>query len=192
LVEFQPDASLKRVEWVKMVARSSERAKITREIIEREGIVLAAVPDDELYEVIEEIDTKFNEEINSKLTAVIEGADTNLVKYADTDTDDWYSPYIAIGIDNGWLNGERETFDPDKTVSVSEAAKTLAVAYGLDIEVHDEALWYEPYVKIMSAWNMIPPDIDTASHKMTRGEAAEMLERMRLNMRKLPSSRVLN
>ena len=91
---------------------------------------------------------------------------------------DWYAPYVCYakkkGILNGYLDG---TFKPAKTINFAEAAKIIVNTFGTSVK--GGGVWYKPYVVQLSDKKVIPTTIADFNYKITRGEIAEMLWRLK-------------
>lgn len=90
--------------------------------------------------------------------------------------DEWFAKYVCkakeIGIIEGYPDG---TFFPARNVIFVEALKIIELAYGA--ELGESSPWYKSYVDEASAKNMIPNDIYSFGHAITRGQMADIMTR---------------
>lgn len=93
---------------------------------------------------------------------------------------EWYATYICsakkMGIVGGYSDG---TFRPDLNISIAEASKIVAKAFGLNGAAVAGDVWFKPFVTALAEKNAIPVSIDYADKKLTRGEMAEMMWRVK-------------
>lgn len=105
--------------------------------------------------------------------------------FPDVPHNAWFAPYVCSAWVNGIISGYPDgLFRPEEGVQFAEAAKMLAIGFGLTgVELPNlgsiNALWYTPYVEILSAKNAIPLSIKKMDIPINRGEMAEMLYRLR-------------
>ena len=106
----------------------------------------------------------------------------------DVELSTWYAPYVctakARGMVSGYPNG---TFKPSQSVSFVEAAKMLAVNFGLpvnqkearwDLSGQEQQVWYLPYTYALARKDALAPSIFTYDQRITRGEMAEIVYRL--------------
>lgn len=90
----------------------------------------------------------------------------------------WFAPYVCIAknknIVSGYSNGY---FKPSQNISFVEAAKILSEVYGLEVIKGNN--WYEGYVKTLQDNNYIPSTVGILNKKITRGEMAELIWRIK-------------
>lgn len=99
-------------------------------------------------------------------------------RFSDVSADEWYSPSIDAAFCRGVIDGYPDgTFRPANDITMAEAAKILAKAYGLPIENTDT--WYEGPVRAMVAANAVPTTIPSLDYPITRGDMAEMINDLR-------------
>lgn len=98
---------------------------------------------------------------------------------------EWFWIYVCMqqgrGIVDGYSDG---TFRPAENINFVEAAKMMYGASHLDdrgILVAEEkgSPWYQPYVVYLAERNAIPLSITSFDKKITRGEMAEIIWRIR-------------
>lgn len=94
----------------------------------------------------------------------------------------WYTDFICYA-NNTLINGDPIIkghpdgyFRPADDIRFAELSKILALIYGL--EIGQGQMWYEGYIQALSDVNAIPPTIKTPDHFVTRGEMAEMMDRL--------------
>jgi hypothetical protein len=98
--------------------------------------------------------------------------------FTDVESGAWYIPYLWTGVQKGLIAGYPDgTFRPSRTINLSEAAKILAVAYGMELGEASGA-WYKPYVEALQGQSAIPMSLKTLSQTVTRGEMSEMIWRI--------------
>lgn len=106
------------------------------------------------------------------------------IRFTDIDYSAWYGPAICSAavdrVTTGFLDG---SFQPLLPITIVEAAKMLSVAFNLTETALPDTLapdpfWYRPYLKTLSQIRVIPPSVMALDHRVTRGEAAEMIHRL--------------
>ncbi len=101
----------------------------------------------------------------------------------------WFARAACVGKKKGLISGYKDgTFRPSEPVTLGEAAKLLAVAFGEPTS--DAQPWHKPYLTFLASRNAIPDTLGSPDQRVTRAEAAEMLWRLRGNIRDLPSPSV--
>lgn len=94
--------------------------------------------------------------------------------------DSWYSPYVCgatkLKLVSGYPDGY---FRPEKDINFVEASKIIANAMGLETLEDDGQAWYDKYVNAMEDGKAIPKSVSAFDHKLTRGEMAEMVWRLK-------------
>lgn len=99
---------------------------------------------------------------------------------------EWFAQYVCFAKSDNFLSGYPDgTFKPANDVNFVESAKILINVKGLDV-TPDPIAWYIPYAKKLSELHAIPPSITTFDHKVTRGEMAEMVYRLKADVKDLP------
>lgn len=89
------------------------------------------------------------------------------------------------GIVDGYPDG---TFRPDQLITLPEATKILSSVFlGSVKDDTDPDHWFEQYLSWMTTLKAVPPSARSLDHHVTRGEAAEMIYRLTLDIRTLPS-----
>ncbi len=104
------------------------------------------------------------------------------LSFYDIEDGAWYIPYLRKAVENEIISGYPDgTFKPAADINFVEAAKILVK--GFDLEVYsDEESWYRPYVEVLEGQKAIPSTIKSFEHKVTRGEMAEMIYRLKENV----------
>ena len=119
--------------------------------------------------------------------AHIDEASCSAQFFRDVPADAWFAPYVqaarCAGIVNGYPDG---TFRPSQNVTFVEAAKMIILAF--HVTVSDGSVWYEGFVQQLSDQHAIPTDIIRLEQPVTRGQVAEMLYRVRADVRTEPTS----
>ncbi len=122
----------------------------------------------------------------------INNCDRKAKPFSDIEPTEWYAPYICLahmkGIVGGYPDG---TFSPGSSISLVEASKIIALAFGLEIK-EDEKVWYRPHIEALAKLNAIPTDIETYSSVITRGYLASMIYRVRAGVTNLGSHSYLS
>lgn len=105
--------------------------------------------------------------------------------FPDVPHDSWFASYICTAWINGIVSGYPDgRFRPEEGVQFVEAAKMLALGFGLTgMELPNfgaaNVVWYQPYVEFLAAQNAIPYSINTLPQPINRGEMAELIYRLR-------------
>ncbi len=106
----------------------------------------------------------------------------NVEKYgfSDVEKNAWFAPYICIAkvkdIIGGYPDG---TFKPAKEIQFTEASKIISQTFGYQTQATN--LWYEPFISALESRGAIPNSINELTHKITRGEMAEIIFRLKKN-----------
>ncbi len=109
-----------------------------------------------------------------------------LAPFDDVSMEEWYGPSIYKALCNAIISGYPDhTFRPGASINFAEAAKIIVKSMGLKVGETD--IWYESYVRAMASSNAIPVSITSLDQKITRGEMAEMIWRMKVGITTLPS-----
>jgi hypothetical protein len=111
------------------------------------------------------------------MEATFPGASAGANCFSDVH-DEWFSSFVctakAKGIIGGYPDG---TFKPGANISYVEAAKIIVEAYDYPTTPGD--VWYEPYVLALTERDAVPLTIQRNDQKITRGEMAEIIFRLR-------------
>lgn len=122
------------------------------------------------------------ERLNECLEEELDENDTT-VFFPDVRRDSWYAAEVCLAKVKKLINGYPDgTYKPGEYISFVEAAKIIAstFAFQTTTDPADEK-WYRPYVEKLDEVNAIPTTISTFAGKITRGEMAEMLFRLKTN-----------
>ena len=109
---------------------------------------------------------------------------------ADIDLTTWVAPYVCVAKERGIIKGYPDgTFRPDKNVSLAEAAKIVvgAILASTEKEVVPSEPWPKAYLDSLASIGVIPPTIKNYNSPITRGEMAEMIYRLQLEITTLPT-----
>lgn len=109
----------------------------------------------------------------------------------DVPKGEWFYKYICYAMDKGYVIGYPDKiYKPGSEINFAEAARILAKKFvpNFDYASYTGDVWYEPYVKALQEKNAIPLSIDSVGRKITRGEMAEMIYRLILNITDKKSS----
>lgn len=99
--------------------------------------------------------------------------------FSDVESGSWYYPYICYGERMEWVGGYPDgSFKPGQNISFVEAAKIVSNAYDYEAKEGEE-VWYKEYVQELGVRSAIPMSIEAFSQKITRGEMAEMIYRLK-------------
>ncbi len=98
--------------------------------------------------------------------------------------EDWYAPYVCtaktLGLIDGYPDGNFKPADP---VNFSEAAKMVANAFHLNKGEKDPALWFKEYIEALQNAKAIPLSVDYFDEKVTRDELAEIIWRIKADIK---------
>lgn len=96
---------------------------------------------------------------------------------------EWFARYVCFGKDRGFIAGyPNGNFFPANDINFVEVAKILVNASGT-VATPDPLVWYKPFVDQLALANAIPISITSFNKKVTRGEMAEMIFRLREDVR---------
>ncbi len=98
----------------------------------------------------------------------------------------WYFDFVCIGKLNGFIGGYPDgSFRPANEINFVEAAKIIVEVAGKPTSSTDP--WFKKYVEALENKNAIPTTITAFDQKVTRGEMAEIMYRLRAQVNDLPS-----
>lgn len=101
---------------------------------------------------------------------------------------EWFAKYICFGKINNFVAGYPDgNFKPGNNINLVEVAKILVNSKGFKV-TPDSNVWYKPYVQKLSELNVIPASIKSFDQKVTRGEMAEMVYRLNVNIINKPAA----
>lgn len=115
---------------------------------------------------------------------------TSGMNFSDIQKGAWYNPYlrkaIGIGVIEGYPDG---TFKPAQEINFAEASKIIVVSTGGNFAGAGYAPedWFHKFVNILEQDHAIPNTILSFDQKITRGEMAEILYRMKKQVTNKPS-----
>jgi hypothetical protein len=113
-----------------------------------------------------------------------DGRMCKIAPFSDVDQTAWYATYAhrarCQGIVEGYPDG---TFKPAASINFAEAAKIIVKAK-FDFEVVESQFdaWYQPYVERLANEHAIPMTISSLDQKISRGEMAEIIYRIDMNV----------
>lgn len=105
--------------------------------------------------------------------------------FSDVPTTAWYAGFVCRANSQGFVSGYPDgTFRPANSINFAEAAKILSNAYGLlastTIPACDgDCPWYRDFVISLETRAAIPTSITSFDQKITRGQMAEMIYRLK-------------
>ncbi len=101
--------------------------------------------------------------------------------FTDVSTDAWFAPYICGAKNAGVISGYPDgTFKPGQEVNLAEALKIIVEANQVGYKpAAEEEVWYMPYLNKMAGENYVPASFTYMGQKVTRGEMAEMVWRLK-------------
>ena len=118
--------------------------------------------------------------IDNCITENIQTESTN-VFFPDVPKDEWFAKYVCVAkrqhIIDGYPDG---TFQPGNMINFAESAKIISNAFGF--ESSGETVWYKPFVENLAEKNAIPTTITRFDSRISRGEMAEMIYRLKANV----------
>jgi len=113
--------------------------------------------------------------------------------FLDVSLGEWFSPYVCVARSRHVIGGYPDgSFRPAASINFVEAAKILSNAYGLLAATtipacEGDCPWYRDHVIALEARAAIPTSIESFDQKITRGEMAEMIYRLKANNNDKPS-----
>ncbi len=107
----------------------------------------------------------------------------------DVERDAWFAKYVCVAAAKQIVQGYPDgTFRPSQDISFVEAAKIIAIAFGHNTQAIKEGdQWFTQFVRYIEAQNSIPTSINALDKKITRGEMAEMIYRLKTKTVNKPS-----
>lgn len=101
------------------------------------------------------------------------------ILFPDVPADAWFAKHVCMSYEYRLVGGYPDgTFGPERDISFIEASKILVTAYEPTLYPGKE-VWYEPYAQKLKEWSAIPPSVIALNQKITRGEMADMMYRVR-------------
>ncbi len=110
------------------------------------------------------------------------GVNARGVFFPDVKRDSEAAQDVCEAVTRGFVRGYPDgNFRPNYQISFVEAAKVAATILVLETDEapHTDAKWYEPYVRRLAELNAIPTSILRFDQKITRGEMAEIVYRLK-------------
>jgi hypothetical protein len=124
------------------------------------------------------INALFPQDIDPEPAACIESNSNVAFLFSDVDLRSWFSGSICTAKMKGLVQGYPDgKFHPERDISFAEAAKIVALAFHASAQ--SDAVWYKPYVNFLADKKAIPTSIASFDAKLTRGEMAELIYRVR-------------
>jgi len=100
--------------------------------------------------------------------------------FFDVVSGEWYVPYVRKAVSEGVVSGYPDgSFKPADDINFVEAAKIIVEAFDYPVDSDDSGIWYKRYVDVLSDKKGIPVTVNSFDHKVTRGELAEMVYRLK-------------
>lgn len=94
---------------------------------------------------------------------------------------EWFAPYVCNAKISNFIDGYADgSFKPAQEINFAEAAKIIVNTFGYP--VGSDTIWYKPYVSALSEKSAIPTSIKNFDKKITRGDMAEMIYRLRASV----------
>lgn len=103
---------------------------------------------------------------------------------------EWFAKFICFAKDKGVVSGYPDgQFKPAQNISFVEAAKIIVNSFAFETKAGGD--WYRPFVTALEERFAIPMAIDRLDKKITRGEMAEIIYRLRAKITNRESRRGL-
>lgn len=101
----------------------------------------------------------------------------------------WYLDFVCQAKMNHLVDGYPDgSFKPEQLINFAEASKIIINGFDIEIpQVEAKSPWYRPYVSSLEYLRAIPVTIHQFNQKITRGEMAEMVYRIKTSNKTLPS-----
>lgn len=114
--------------------------------------------------------------------------------FSDVESDAWFHLYVCyakkIKMVSGYPDG---SFKPTQNVTFVEAAKMImgsrSFYQSVEPDWSDLFVWYKPYVVALGENMAIPTSITSLNKQITRGEMAEIMYRLKVNVTDKPSKK---
>ncbi len=112
----------------------------------------------------------------------------NTSSFSDVGDGAWFLPYVCLAEQKGIIGGYPDgTFGFANLITFAEASKIITNTL-IEPTTEGTDIWYKPYVKKLEDHSAIPTTIENFSHKLTRGEMAEIIWRLMENIRNMETS----
>lgn len=112
--------------------------------------------------------------------------------FADVSKSHWSATHLCVAMHAGLIDGKRDAgFHPDSAITLAEASKIFAKAYGLlyPSQQPTRMPWYKPSMAALAMRGAIPSSA-RSSEPLTRGQMAQMFYALRAQPR-YPVSRIV-
>lgn len=97
--------------------------------------------------------------------------------FGDVPTGQWFTPYVCVAQKNGVVGGYPDgTFQGTNQINLVEAAKIIV--NGFKYPVGTDTIWYKPYILKLEELKALPTTLTGFNHQITRGEMAEVIDRL--------------
>lgn len=97
--------------------------------------------------------------------------------FGDVPTGQWFTPYVCVAQKNGVVGGYPDgTFQGTNQINLVEASKIIV--NGFKYPVGTDAVWYKPYILKLEELKALPTTLTGFNHQLTRGEMAEVIDRL--------------
>lgn len=97
---------------------------------------------------------------------------------SDVEPNQWYTPYICLGIEKGIVSGYPDgTFKPSANINSVEALKIVLKTFEHNVGVEGDP-WFKVYIDAASVNNFIPLDVVSFSQLLNRGQMADLITRV--------------
>lgn len=98
--------------------------------------------------------------------------------FPDMRASDWFAQYVCLAWSKNIVAGYPDgRLRPETSISFVEAAKVVVKVFIGDVLT--EATWYKPFVERLEEYKAIPMSIRSFDQRITRGEMAEMVFRLK-------------
>lgn len=95
----------------------------------------------------------------------------------------WFAPYVCKAASLGFVEGyDGEYFDPARDINLAEASKMIAEVLNIETDDTKSDVWYHKYISALGNKGAIPSEISSFDQKISRGEMAEMIWRLKENV----------
>jgi len=105
---------------------------------------------------------------------------------AGSEEEPWYLKYVCVAKEKGIIGGYPDgTFKPAQDINFVEASKIIVEGFGYTTTETEP--WYKRYVTELVNKHAVPMTLTTFAQKITRGEMAEMMYRLKAEKTELSS-----
>jgi len=163
---FRPDATINRAEFLKILLQAETS------LYDGDGMAPTYAAACFMHETKQQFIAKYG-------------------KFPDVGFDSWYGGYFCSAVRMSIIQGYPDgTFRPSADINFAEAAKIIVMTLEVATDAgHTAPLepWYRPFVTDLEVYHAIPTSIKSLDQKITRGEMAEMIWRLKAGVTDLPS-----